>query len=135
MPRIVKRSASQAVKAGPSRRGVPLPQFVPPQLSDRSRIHCQALICRPLRTEEVGRHFLVLLSSTSPRTDAATTGFSFRLTWLLCCEIHEIGISTYKIGAQMLQVDFQSWSYNSAAIHRFAFRHDVVAAPRGARWN
>ena len=33
MPRIVKRSASQAVKFGPSRRGVPLPQFVPPQLS------------------------------------------------------------------------------------------------------
>src|SRR3984885_5572450 len=33
MPRIVKRSASQAVKVGPSRRGVPLPQFVPPQLS------------------------------------------------------------------------------------------------------
>jgi DNA ligase D-like protein (predicted ligase) len=33
MPHIVKRSASQAVKVGPSRRGVPLPQFVPPQLS------------------------------------------------------------------------------------------------------
>jgi DNA ligase D-like protein (predicted ligase) len=34
MPRIVKRSASKAVnKAGPSRRGAPLPQFVPPQLS------------------------------------------------------------------------------------------------------
>ena len=33
MPRVVKRSASQAVKSGPSRRGVPLPQFVPPQLS------------------------------------------------------------------------------------------------------
>jgi DNA ligase D-like protein (predicted ligase) len=36
MPRIVKRSASQAVKAGPSRRSrpnSPLPQFVPPQLS------------------------------------------------------------------------------------------------------
>jgi ATP-dependent DNA ligase len=33
MSRIVKRSASQAVMSGPSRRGVPLPQFVPPQLS------------------------------------------------------------------------------------------------------
>jgi ATP-dependent DNA ligase len=33
MPRVVKRSASQAVTYGPSRRGVPLPQFVPPQLS------------------------------------------------------------------------------------------------------
>jgi DNA ligase D-like protein (predicted ligase) len=33
MSRVVKRSASQAVKAGPSRRGVPLPRFVPPQLS------------------------------------------------------------------------------------------------------
>ena len=33
MSRVVKRSASQAVKSGPSRRGVPLPQFVPPQLS------------------------------------------------------------------------------------------------------
>jgi bifunctional non-homologous end joining protein LigD len=36
MPRVVKRSASQAVKAGPSRRSRPnsaLPQFVPPQLS------------------------------------------------------------------------------------------------------
>ena len=33
MLRVVKRSASQAVKAGPSRRGVPLPRFVPPQLS------------------------------------------------------------------------------------------------------
>jgi ATP-dependent DNA ligase len=33
VPRIVKRSASQAVNAGPSRRGTPLPQFVPPQLS------------------------------------------------------------------------------------------------------
>jgi DNA ligase D-like protein (predicted ligase) len=33
MPSIVKRSASQAVKSGPSRRGVPLPRFVPPQLS------------------------------------------------------------------------------------------------------
>jgi bifunctional non-homologous end joining protein LigD len=33
MSRVVKRSASQTVKAGPSRRGVPLPQFVPPQLS------------------------------------------------------------------------------------------------------
>jgi bifunctional non-homologous end joining protein LigD len=33
MPRIVKRSASQAVNTGPSRRGAPLPQFVPPQLS------------------------------------------------------------------------------------------------------
>jgi hypothetical protein len=33
MPRIVKRSASQAVKSGRSRRGVPLPEFVPPQFS------------------------------------------------------------------------------------------------------
>src|ERR1700722_7928512 len=33
MPRVVQRSASQAVKSGPSRRGVPLPQFVPFQLS------------------------------------------------------------------------------------------------------
>jgi ATP-dependent DNA ligase len=36
MPGVVKRSASQAVKAGPSRRirpNVPLPVFVPPQLS------------------------------------------------------------------------------------------------------
>src|ERR1700722_8167260 len=33
MPRIVKRSASQAVKFGPSRRGADLPQFVRPQLS------------------------------------------------------------------------------------------------------
>jgi bifunctional non-homologous end joining protein LigD len=32
MPRIVKRSASQTVESGPS-GGVPLPQFVPPQLS------------------------------------------------------------------------------------------------------
>ena len=33
MPRVIKRSASRAVKAGPSRRVVPLPQFIPPQLS------------------------------------------------------------------------------------------------------
>jgi bifunctional non-homologous end joining protein LigD len=33
MPRIVKRSASQAVKSGPSPRGVFLPGFVSPQLS------------------------------------------------------------------------------------------------------
>jgi bifunctional non-homologous end joining protein LigD len=36
MPRVVKRSASQAVKAGPSRRSrpnSPLPLFIPPQLS------------------------------------------------------------------------------------------------------
>jgi hypothetical protein len=33
MSRVVKRSASQIIKAGPSRRGAPLPQFVPPQLS------------------------------------------------------------------------------------------------------
>jgi bifunctional non-homologous end joining protein LigD len=32
MSRVVKRSASQAVKSGPT-RGVPLPLFVPPQLS------------------------------------------------------------------------------------------------------
>jgi hypothetical protein len=33
MPRIVRGSALKAVKVGPSRRGVPLPQFIPPQLS------------------------------------------------------------------------------------------------------
>jgi bifunctional non-homologous end joining protein LigD len=36
MPRVVKRSASQAVKSGASRRSrpnSPLPPFVPPQLS------------------------------------------------------------------------------------------------------
>ena len=33
MPRVVKRSASQAITSGPSRRGVPLPGFIPPQLS------------------------------------------------------------------------------------------------------
>src|SRR6478752_1941384 len=33
MSRVVKRSAPQAVKAGPSRRGVPLPAFIPPQLA------------------------------------------------------------------------------------------------------
>ena len=33
MSRVAKRSAPQAIKAGPSRRGAPLPQFVPPQLS------------------------------------------------------------------------------------------------------
>ena len=33
MPRVVKRSASQAVKSDPSRRGVALPVFIPPQLS------------------------------------------------------------------------------------------------------
>ena len=33
MSRVVKRSASQAVKSGPSRRGAPLPHFIPPQLS------------------------------------------------------------------------------------------------------
>ena len=33
MSRVIKRSVSQAVKAGPSRRGVPLPQFISPQLS------------------------------------------------------------------------------------------------------
>ena len=33
MLRVVKRSASQAVKSGPSLRDAPLPQFVPPQLS------------------------------------------------------------------------------------------------------
>ena len=33
MPRVVKRSASHAVKAGSSRRGAALPQFVTPQLS------------------------------------------------------------------------------------------------------
>jgi bifunctional non-homologous end joining protein LigD len=33
MPRVVKRSASQTVKPARSRRDVPLPQFVRPQLS------------------------------------------------------------------------------------------------------
>jgi bifunctional non-homologous end joining protein LigD len=33
MPRVVKRSASHAVKTGRSRRDAPLPEFVPPQLS------------------------------------------------------------------------------------------------------
>src|ERR1700729_2701931 len=33
MPRVVNRSASHAVKSAPSRHGVPLPQFIPPQLS------------------------------------------------------------------------------------------------------
>src|SRR5215471_4799155 len=33
MSRIVKRPAPQGTKAGPSRRDAPLPQFVPPQLS------------------------------------------------------------------------------------------------------
>jgi hypothetical protein len=33
MSGVVKRSAPQAGKPGPSRLGVPLPQFVPPQLS------------------------------------------------------------------------------------------------------
>jgi ATP-dependent DNA ligase len=33
MPRVVKRSASQAVESGPSRRSAALPQFVTPQLS------------------------------------------------------------------------------------------------------
>ena len=33
MPRVVKRSASQAAESGPSRRSAALPQFVTPQLS------------------------------------------------------------------------------------------------------
>ncbi|MFZ0600100.1 MAG: non-homologous end-joining DNA ligase [Roseiarcus sp.] len=33
MSRVVKRSASPDVKSGPSRRGSPLPGFIPPQLS------------------------------------------------------------------------------------------------------
>jgi len=33
MSRVVKRPASQGANAGPSRRDAPLPQFVPPQLS------------------------------------------------------------------------------------------------------
>jgi ATP-dependent DNA ligase len=33
MPRVVKRSASEAVKSGLWHGGVPLPRFVPPQLS------------------------------------------------------------------------------------------------------
>jgi DNA ligase D-like protein (predicted ligase) len=35
MSRVLKRSVSQAVISGPSRRGAPLPPFVPPQLSQR----------------------------------------------------------------------------------------------------
>jgi hypothetical protein len=40
MPRVVKRSASQALKSSPSRRSrpnAPLPQFVPPSLPSPSR--------------------------------------------------------------------------------------------------
>ena len=33
MPGVAKRSASSGLKSGPSRRAVPLPQFVSPQLS------------------------------------------------------------------------------------------------------
>jgi bifunctional non-homologous end joining protein LigD len=33
MPRVVKRSALQAIKSGRSRRDAPLPQFILPQLS------------------------------------------------------------------------------------------------------
>ena len=33
MSRVVKRSSLQAVQAAPSREDAPLPQFVPPQLS------------------------------------------------------------------------------------------------------
>ena len=33
MSRVVMRSAAQAVTSGPSGRGVPLPTFIPPQLS------------------------------------------------------------------------------------------------------
>jgi ATP-dependent DNA ligase len=33
MPRIFKRSASQVIKSGPARRGVPLPAFIAPQLT------------------------------------------------------------------------------------------------------
>jgi bifunctional non-homologous end joining protein LigD len=33
MSRVAKRSASQTVKSSRSHRGVPLPQFVPPHLS------------------------------------------------------------------------------------------------------
>jgi bifunctional non-homologous end joining protein LigD len=33
MPRVVKRSASQAIKSGPRRRGRSLPPFIAPQLS------------------------------------------------------------------------------------------------------
>jgi hypothetical protein len=35
MPRVVKRSVSQAAKVGRSRRDAPLPRFVPPQLAGR----------------------------------------------------------------------------------------------------
>jgi bifunctional non-homologous end joining protein LigD len=37
MSRVVKRSESQALKASPSRRGVPLPQFVFRSFPSRSR--------------------------------------------------------------------------------------------------
>jgi ATP-dependent DNA ligase len=33
MSRVVKRSTSRAIKADQSHRGVPLPRFIPPQLS------------------------------------------------------------------------------------------------------
>jgi hypothetical protein len=33
MSRVVKRPAPRGTRAGPSRRDAPLPQFVPPQLS------------------------------------------------------------------------------------------------------
>jgi bifunctional non-homologous end joining protein LigD len=34
MSRVVKRSASPAVKTDPSRKGLPLPTFIPPQLCE-----------------------------------------------------------------------------------------------------
>ena len=46
MPRVVKRSASQAITSGPSRRGVPLPQFVPPQLSHGREATVRASMAR-----------------------------------------------------------------------------------------
>ena len=33
MSRVVKRSAPQSIESGRSRRGVPVPQFITPQLS------------------------------------------------------------------------------------------------------
>ena len=33
MPRVIKRSSSQAAKSGPSRRSAALPHFIAPQLS------------------------------------------------------------------------------------------------------
>jgi hypothetical protein len=41
-----KRSASQALKSGPSRRGVPLPQFIPPQLCQSRSLPGTRIVAR-----------------------------------------------------------------------------------------